>query len=462
MRVNFLFFCFIVIVSHCLVVPGLSNDFSNGPVLNNARLEDSDKRKEQNFKNLITHKNSILHEYIVVFRSESSHFEIERYFTLLKKLQIEFNNKIEHYMDEYFTINDYLRGHFLRTNSDEKLIPILLKIPIIKFIECNSVIKLNSQLIQNNTSWGLARISQKNRLKIFDEQKYYYDSNGQGENVDVYILDTGINVLHKQFDQRVTWGKTIPPNEINLDNNGHGTHCAGIVGSKEYGVAKKANLIAVKILDSKGDGEMSDLIKGIEYVSQQHINNTKNNSEFKGSVINLSIGAEKSFALDLTIHAATELGVHVVVAAGNEDEDACSSSPSDSTDAITVGAMTFSDYRAFFSNWGKCVDIFAPGFNIMSTWIGPQNNEIKSLTGTSMASPFVAGLAAYLLSLLPEKSSQFNVNYNSNELSLVMPLELRKMLLNLATKDILNDIPDGTPNLMAYNGKGENLTISEI
>lgn len=446
-------------VCNGLVIPELLKDSYKKPLLNNRKVEGIDEH-ETNFQKLVIHENSIPHEYIIIFKNDADDSSINAYFSFLKTYQIKYDNTNKLKENEDFAIDRFLRGHILKTNIDYKLIPLLLEIPIIQVIETNSVIQLNSLLVQNDTSWGLARICQENRLKILDEQNYYYNSDGQGENVDVYILDTGISTSHVQFDKRATWGKTVLTNAPDRDNNGHGTHCAGVIGSQDYGVAKKVKLIAVKILDSKGDGLMSDLIKGIEYVAQEHLNSTENKPEFKGSVINLSVGAGKSIALNLTIHAVVNSGVNVVVAAGNEDEDACSSSPADSKDAITVGATTFSDYRAFFSNWGNCVDIFAPGTNIMSTWIGSNNNETKSLSGTSMSTPFVAGLTAYVLSLYPEKGSQFHFNdMYKNGNHLITPFVLKEKLMRLATNGVLNDIPENTPNLMAYNGRGKPLPI---
>lgn len=296
---------------------------------------------------------------------------------------------------------------------------------------------------EKNAPWGLARISHRDSLTFGNFNKYLYASEG-GEGVDAYTIDTGINVDHVDFEGRATWGKTIPTNDEDLDGNGHGTHCSGTMAGKKYGVAKKANLYAVKVLRSSGSGTMSDVVSGVEYAVQAHIKKAKDAKNgkvkgFKGSVANMSLGGGKSKTLEDAVNAGVEAGLHFAVAAGNDNADACNYSPAAAEKAITVGASTLADERAYFSNYGECTDIFAPGLNILSTWIG-SNYATNIISGTSMASPHIAGLLAYFVSLQPSSDSAFAVE----ELT---PAKLKKDIIAIATEGALTDIPSNTPNV---------------
>ena len=229
------------------------------------------------------------------------------------------------------------------------------------------------------------------------------------------------------------------------DGNGHGTHCSGTIAGKKYGVAKKANVYAVKVLGSNGVGTMSDVVKGVEWAATSHsdkveaVKKGKGDKKFKGSTANMSLGGGKSVTLNLAVDAAVDVGVHFAVAAGNDNSDACNYSPAASKHSLTVGASTLADERAYFSNYGKCVDIFAPGLNILSTWKGSKY-ATNTISGTSMASPHIAGLLAYFLSLQPVKDSAFAV-------AEVTPKTLKKNILSVATTDSLTDLPKDTPNV---------------
>jgi cerevisin len=185
------------------------------------------------------------------------------------------------------------------------------------------------------TSQGLARVSHRPKLRFSTLTKYEYDDKG-GEGVDVYVIDTGINIDHVEFEGRARWGKTMPANDVDEDGNGHGTHCAGTIASRRYGVAKKANLIAVKVLGSNGSGSMSDVVGGVVWASEQAAKAAaKARAEYlatgytahKGSVANMSLGGGKSKALDQAVNAAVDNGMHFAVAAGNDNRDACNYSP---------------------------------------------------------------------------------------------------------------------------------------
>jgi len=340
---------------------------------------------------------------------------------------------------------------------------------------------------------GLARISHRPKLSFGTFTKYEYEPTG-GEGVDVYIIDTGIYIAHEEFEGRASWGKTIPVGDVDEDRNGHGTHCAGTIASRKYGVAKSAHVIAVKVLGSDGSGSMSDVIAGVLWASSAAAKKAKQ-AKHKGSVANMSLGGGKSPALDRAVNGAVDSGLHFAVAAGNDNRDACNSSPAGAKNAVTVGASTLSDERAYFSNFGKCVDVFGPGLNVLSTWIG-SNTASNTISGTSMASPHTAGLMAYLLSIYPHAtfnprlsslvppelnsqrpfSGSFTGLYEAaysvmprwvtgflpsprlieaitgpdDDIPL-SPADLKRALIALSSPDLLTGIPDDTVNLLIFN-----------
>jgi len=367
---------------------------------------------------------------------------------------------------------------------------------------------LPSIVTDTGAPWGLARISHRGELKLSTFTKYVYDHDG-GEGVTAYVIDTGINIHHVEFEGRATWGITIPKNDVDQDRNGHGTHCAGTIASKRYGVAKAAKVVAVKVLGSNGSGSMSDVIAGVVWAAEQAAAAAvaaakelaaTGRTKYKGSVANMSLGGGKSKSLDDAVNAAVETGLNFAVAAGNDNKDACNYSPAGAELAVTVGASTLSDERAYFSNYGECVDLFAPGLNILSTWTNG-NETTNTISGTSMASPHVAGLLAYFLSIqgsgtfsignldLDEASSTTSpVSLYTKAYSLLprivqavlaapvsqapllvaaegdefrpvptpgngtlTPSQLKKALIALASAGKLTDLPSGTPNLLAFN-----------
>ena len=196
---------------------------------------------------------------------------------------------------------------------------------------------------------------------------------------------------------------------------------------------------------------MSDVVKGVEYAANAHIKEAKSGDKgFKGSTANMSLGGGKSPALDLAVNAAVKAGLHFAVAAGNDDADACDYSPAAAENAITVGASTLSDTKAYFSNYGKCVDIFAPGLNILSTYIG-SDTATAILSGTSMASPHVCGILSYFLSLSPKTDSMFST-------AAITPKQMKENLVKYGTKNALSSLPDDTPNVLIYNGAGGDIS----
>jgi len=306
--------------------------------------------------------------------------------------------------------------------------------------------------VEKSAPWGLARISHRDALSFATFNKYLYAAEG-GEGVDAYVIDTGTNVEHVDFEGRAKWGKTIPAGDADVDGNGHGTHCSGTIAGKKYGVAKKASVHAVKVLRSNGSGTMSDVVAGVDWAARSHEDQVKAAKDgkrkgFKGSVANMSLGGGKTRVLDMAVNAAVKKGIHFAVAAGNDNADACNYSPAAAEDAVTVGASGIDDSRAYFSNYGKCTDIFAPGLSILSTWIGSKY-ATNTISGTSMASPHIAGLLAYYLSLQPASDSEYSV-------APITPKKLKDNLLQIATKNALTDMPKDTPNLLAWNGGGCN------
>lgn len=315
----------------------------------------------------------------------------------------------------------------------------------VAFIEKDSEVHtMGDYETEKNAPWGLARVSHRDSLSFSTFNKYLYSADG-GEGVDVYIIDTGTNVEHVDFEGRAEWGKTIPANDEDVDGNGHGTHCSGTVAGKKYGVAKKAHIKAVKVLKSNGSGTMSDVVKGVEWAALAHEESVqaakkgKGKKGFKGSAANMSLGGGKSVTLDISVNAAVDAGIHFAVAAGNDNADSCNYSPAAAEKAVTVGASTLADERAYFSNYGKCNDIFAPGLNIQSTWIGSKY-AVNTISGTSMASPHIAGLLAYFLSLQPSKDSAYAV-------ADITPKQLKQNLIAIATEGALTEVPSNTKNV---------------
>lgn len=237
-------------------------------------------------------------------------------------------------------------------------------------------------------SWGLDRID---ATDVTLNNSYRYTSTGTSSYV--YVIDTGIYSGHADFAGRVTSGySAISDGNGSEDCNGHGTHVAGTIAGSTYGVAKSTRVVAVRVLDCAGSGFSSSVVAGINWVTQSHPGGA--------GIINLSLGGSANTAIDSAVASATAAGLTVVVAAGNSSADACSSSPARAPSALTIGAIDRADTQASYSNYGSCVDLWAPGTNITSAWIGG-SSATRTISGTSMASPHVAGLAARLAQAFP-------------------------------------------------------------
>ncbi|KAB5528090.1 putative alkaline serine protease, partial [Coniochaeta sp. 2T2.1] len=261
------------------------------------------------------------------------------------------------------------------------------------------------EVVVNDVPWGLARLSSYGKLAgTSGPYTYKYNEEAAGQGVVAYVLDTGINDKHVQFEGRASRGQkfvTQPrPGVVtdDNDNQGHGTHCAGTIGSKDYGVAKKVAIVGIKVFndlppeDKMAGATTTDILAALEYVVKEY------RRHGKPSVVNLSLGGGPSETLDSAITATVRAGVVVCCAAGNETRPVETTSPARSPLALTVAASAISDEIAPFSNYGALVDIIAPGLAIKSTWIGPRNNETNTISGTSMACPHVVGVAATILS----------------------------------------------------------------
>ncbi|KAH8813888.1 serine protease [Flagelloscypha sp. PMI_526] len=266
--------------------------------------------------------------------------------------------------------------------------------PDVDTVEDDGIASGAIEQIQRNAPWGLERISSDSHVAgspLALLNAYDYDDSYLGVGVDVYVLDSGIRTTHTQFQGRARWGATFGP-YASADGNGHGTHVAGTIGGVQFGVAKRVNLIAVKVLgDNPLSGPWSDIISGINWAVGQA------RSSGRPSIISMSLGGSANDAVDQAVHAAIDAGVHVVVAAGNGNEDAVCCSPPRVRYAITVGATTINDTRASFSNFGIYVDVMAPGQDVISAW-STSDTATNVDSGTSMATPHVTGIVAYYIS----------------------------------------------------------------
>ncbi|KAF2674996.1 subtilisin-like protein [Microthyrium microscopicum] len=284
------------------------------------------------------------------------------------------------------------------------------------------------QTTQSNSTWGLARISHRS----LGPSDYIYDVTG-GEGTCAYILDTGLEVTHPEFEGRATFVKTFDQGDGNdEDMHGHGTHVAGTIGSKSYGVAKKTKLFGMKVCNVSGSCTAS----GIAAAIIETVSDSKTRGCTNGVVINLSLGSSSTTwqSTKDAVKEATAAGVFVAVAAGNEDQDTANVAPANAPESCVAAATDETDQPADFSNWGHPVAVYAPGFKILSTWRGGSTNTIS---GTSMASPHLAGLGAYLLGLNGKMS----------------PAALCSKIKDMATKDAVQKNKQDTNNLLIFNGE---------
>lgn len=377
--------------------------------------------------------NQNLESYIIVFKDGVSKEQRELHIEGCK----------DNFIDS-FSIGGEFNGYFAYLNDFE--VHLTANNPLVEIVEPNTVGRLTEYDTQEDSTWALSSISHRG---IEEKYEYLYDNQG-GKGVTAYIIDTGVKESHPEFGGRVEWVE-VPPtfHSIKKDIIGHGTHVAGIVGSKTYGVAKKVRIKAINIFTTKFySPDKSDFVRAIQYAVDDHLKVLKSKPKgFKGAVMNLSIGFEVSFTLDAAVKAAANAGIHISISAGNDADDACNVSPARLKYALTVGSINSENTMSDYSNFGSCVDIFAPGEKVKSTsnW-----SYFATHSGTSLAAPHVTGLLAYFLSLYPDSESEYAIDLS--------PDKLRSIVLKHATKGVISDLEGDTVNLLAYNG-GHNLTL---
>ena len=318
-----------------------------------------------------------------------------------------------------FTFRSAIKGFSVRMNENQAA--KMAADPQVEFVEEDSVVTADTT--QSGATWGIDRIDQRD-LPL--NGNYTYNATGTG--VTAYIIDTGIRTSHNQFGGRAISGFTsINDGNGTNDCNGHGTHVSGTVGGSTYGVAKNVTLVAVRVLDCGGSGSVSGVVAGIDWVTSNHLAGAP-------AVANMSLGGGASSTLDAAVANSVADGVTYAIAAGNSNTNACNSSPAREPSAITVGSTTSTDARSSFSNFGTCVDVFAPGSSITSSW-NTSDTATNTISGTSMATPHVAGVAALFLETNPGAS----------------PATVTAAITGSATPNHVSNAGTGSPNLLLYS-----------
>merc|ERR1719218_280366 len=291
----------------------------------------------------------------------------------------------------------------------------------VHYIEQNGVMRASADCnTQMEATWGLVRVGMSASAARIDGL-YTYPVHGSTD-VKVYVMDTGIYRENVDFEGRAVFGADFTTNNPpKTDLQGHGTHVAGTVIGNKYGVDKYVTAVDVRVLGASGSGTTAGVIAGVDYTAAQGAG--------KKSIGSMSLGGGKSTALDSAVNSAVDAGVTMIVAAGNEAMDACNVSPASATKAITVACSDNKDGFCYFSNYGSCTDIIAPGLSITSAWIGSKYSD-NTISGTSMSAPHVSGVVAHMQEL------------SSKVLS---PTEVKAQLVATASKDVITSVPKNTP-----------------
>jgi len=368
-------------------------------------------------------------EYIITYHLNTTDEQTQNHWDLMATAGVEFLHRY----------NVGFHKGFAAKIMDQSVIEQLQNEPLVMALEVNGIVESYQPptclgYIDSAHSWGLSRVCHSGDISGGLVDHFFYDNDRySGRGVSIFIIDTGIMTTHNDFGGRARWGVAYAPGG-NVDGNGHGTHCAGTAAGTQYGIAKQASLVAVKVLSASGGGTWADVIAGVDYV-------TSNGQPYK-SLASMSLGGGGSNqGLTTAVNNCVSRNIPVVVAAGNSNANACGYTPSGIPSVISVGASEIAgfapgefDARSSFSNFGTCVHIFAPGRDITSAWIG-SNTATSTISGTSMACPHVAGVVAGLLSANPALS----------------PQAVKDMLQVTSQKDLISNIGTGSPNYLLYN-----------
>ncbi|XP_072181046.1 aqualysin-1-like [Diadema setosum] len=350
-------------------------------------------------------KNRIQGRYIVVLEDD---VELDSFISRFKR-----DVSVETAIKRKFT--KALNGFVIQADIAGVALNLLRSLEGVKYVEEDEVVYAYGRN-RSPESWGIDRIDQRN-----DDLDNDMNLNGYGSGQYIYVIDTGIRPTHTDFGGRAFVAKDMIGGD-GIDCQGHGTHCAGTAAGSEYGVANEAKVLGIRTLNCAGSGYKSDSIAALNWIISDGE---------KPSVASMSLGGSYSSAQNTAVANARSAGIVVVVAAGNDDDTACSYSPASATEAITVGATDSTDTRSYFSNYGKCLDLFAPGSSIVSL-SHSSDNGYRTMSGTSMACPHVSGIAAVMLGMGLSAEQVYT------------------KIVDNATPNLVKDCKVTSPNLLAY------------